>query len=326
MIRYIIKRLLLLIPILIGTVVIVFTINYFSDISPARLVLGPTATEEQVEAKEESWGLNDPYLVQLGKYFWRIVSEGSLGNSYINNQPVLKLIMDRLPNTLIIGFFAATLSVLIGVPLGILAAIKQNTALDYIATIFSILCGAIPPFVLCIVLQLVFSVKLHWLPVAGIRTWLGYILPIVSCGVMPVAMTCRMTRSSMLETIRQDYIRTARAKGLKEGTVIWKHALKNALIPIITVIGMNYAIGLCGSIISEAIFNIPGLGNLMNSSISQKDYITNLGCVLVAAFIMAFVTLITDLIYAVVDPRIRAQYAGGGKRRRSARKKMEAAV
>ena len=129
----------------------------------------------------------------------------------------------------------------------------------------------------------------------------------------------------MLETIRQDYIRTARAKGLKEGTVIWKHALKNALIPIITVIGMNYAMGLCGSIISEAIFNIPGLGNLMNSSIAQKDYITNLGCVLVAAFIMSFVTLITDLVYAAVDPRIKAQYAGGGKRRGS-RKKMEAAA
>lgn len=325
MIRYIIKRLLLLIPILIGTVVIVFTINYFSDISPARLVLGPTATEEQVEAKEEEWGLNDPYLVQLGKYFWRIVSEGSLGTSYISNKPVGEMIADRLPNTLIIGFFAATLSVLIGIPLGILAAIKQNTALDYIATFLAILCGAIPPFVLCVLMQLVFAVKLHWLPVAGIRSWLGYIMPIVACGVMPVAMTCRMTRSSMLETIRQDYIRTARAKGLKEKTVIWKHALKNALIPIITVVGMTYAMSLCGSIIAEVIFNIPGLGNLMNSSISQKDYITNLGCVLVAAFIMSFVTLITDLVYAIVDPRIRAQYAAKGKRARSSKRK-EAAV
>ncbi|MBQ6369551.1 MAG: ABC transporter permease [Parasporobacterium sp.] len=325
MIRYIIRRLFLLIPILIGTVVIVFTINFFSDISPARLVLGPTATEEQVEAKEDEWGLNDPYLVQLGRYFWRIVSQGSLGTSYIYNQPVLKMIMDRLPNTLIIGLLAATLSVMIGIPLGILAAIKQNTALDYIATFLAILCGAIPPFVLCILMQLVLAVRLHWLPVSGIRSWLGYIMPIIACGVMPVAMTCRMTRSSMLETIRQDYIRTARAKGLKEGTVIWKHALKNALIPIITVVGMTYAMSLCGSIISEAIFNIPGLGNLMNSSISQKDYITNLGCVLVAAFIMSFVTLITDLIYAAVDPRIKAQYAATGKRARTYKRK-EAAV
>lgn len=323
MIKYAIRRLLLLIPILIGTVVIVFTINYFSDISPARLIMGSTATEEQVEAKEEELGLNDPYFVQLGRYFWNIVSKGTLGESYIYKTSVLSMIGSRLPKTLIIGFFAATLSVLIGVPLGILSAIKQNTPLDFLSTFFSILCGAIPAFCLCLLLQLVFSVYWPLLPVSGVKDWTGYILPIIACGIMPIAMTTRMTRSSMLETIRQDYIRTARAKGLSEQTVIWKHALKNALIPIVTVIGMNYAMSMTGSIIAESIFDIPGLGALMNSSISQKDYITTQGCVLVAAFIMSFVTLLTDLFYAAIDPRIKAQYTAGS--RKVAKRKKEAA-
>lgn len=311
--RYFLKRLLMMIPILIGVVVVVFTINYFSSVSPATVILGSMATEEQILAKEAELGLNDPYFVQLGRYFWDIISKGSLGQSYIYKTEVLDMIATRLPKTLIIGFFAATLSVLIGVPLGIFAAVKQNSIFDYAATFLAILCGAVPAFVMCLLLQVVFGVNLKLLPVSGVKEWTGFILPIVSCGIMPVAMTCRMTRSSMLETIRQDYIRTARAKGLPEKTVIWKHALKNALIPIITVVGMNYALAMTGSIIAETIFNIPGMGSLMNSSISTKDYITTQGCVMVAAFIISFVTLLTDMVYALIDPRIKAQYIARSK-------------
>ena len=306
--KYFIRRLLMMIPILIGVVVIVFTINYFSSVSPATVILGSMATDEQIAAKEAELGLNDPYLVQLGSYFWNIISKGSLGESYIYKTSVLSMIAQRLPKTLLIGVFSATLSILIGIPLGILAAVKQNTPLDFVATLLSILCSAIPAFCICLLLQLIFAVNLKIFPVSGVKSWTGYILPIVANGVMPVAMTTRMTRSSMLETIRQDYIRTARAKGLSEKVVIWKHALKNALIPIITVVGMNYGLAMTGSIIAETIFNIPGMGSLMNSSISQKDYITTQGCVLVAAFIVSFMTLITDMVYAAVDPRIKAQY------------------
>ncbi len=311
--KYFLRRLVMMIPILIGVVVVVFTINYFSGISPASVILGSRATNEQIIEKEIELGLDDPYLVQLGRYFWNIISKGSLGESYIYKTPVLSMILTRLPKTLLIGVFSATLSVLIGIPLGILAAVKQNSPLDYGATFLSILCGAIPAFCLCLILQLVFSVHLGWLPVSGVKTWKGYILPIVACGILPVAMTMRMTRSAMLETIRQDYIRTARAKGVSERTVIWTHALKNALIPIVTVVGMNYALAMTGSIIAETIFNIPGMGLLMNNSISTRDYITTQGCVMVAAFIISFMTLLTDMVYALIDPRIKAQYTSGTK-------------
>lgn len=306
--KYIFKRILMMIPVLIGVVVIIFTINYFSSVSPAVLLCGPNATAEELAAKEAELGLDQPYLVQIGTYFWNILTKGTLGQSYVYKQPVLDMILLRLPITIKIGFFAALLSALIGIPLGILAAVKQNSIFDYISTVLSVILSAMPAFFLCLILMLFFSVRLKWFPVQGISDWKGYILPIVATGVMPIAMTCRMTRSSMLEVIRQDYVRTARAKGVPERTIIWKHTLKNALIPIITVVGMNLGLSMTGSVLCETIFNIPGLGLLMNSSISQRDFITTQGCVLICAFIISGMNLLTDLCYAFVDPRIRAQY------------------
>lgn len=308
MTKYVLKRILMMIPVLIGVVIIIFTINYFSTVSPAVLLCGPNATEAELAAKEAELGLDKPYLVQIGTYFWNILTKGSLGQSYVYKQPVLDMILLRLPITIKIGFFAALLSALIGIPLGILAAVKQNSVFDYISTILSVVLSAMPAFFLCLILMLFFSVRLKWFPVQGIADWKGYILPIVATGVMPIAMTCRMTRSSMLEVIRQDYVRTARAKGVPERTIIWKHTLKNALIPIITVVGMNLGLSMTGSVLCETIFNIPGLGLLMNSSISQRDFITTQGCVLICAFIISGMNLITDLCYAFVDPRIKAQY------------------
>ncbi len=308
MAKYILKRILMMIPVLIGVVIIIFTINYFSSISPAVVLCGPTATAEELAAKEAELGIDRPYFVQLGTYFWNILTKGTLGTSYVYRQPVLSMIGLRLPITIRIGFFAALLSAVIGIPLGILAAVKQNSIFDYISTVLSVVLSAMPAFFLCLILMLFFSVRLKWLPVQGIDSWKGYILPIVATGVMPVAMTTRMTRSSMLEVIRQDYIRTARAKGVPERTIIWKHTLKNALIPIITVVGMNLGLSMTGSVLCETIFNIPGLGLLMNSSISMRDFITTQGCVLVCAFIISGMNLITDLCYAFADPRIKAQY------------------
>lgn len=313
MIKYVLKRLLMMIPVLIGVVIIVFTINYFSAVSPAVILAGANASAEDIAEKNAELGLDRPYLVQIGSYFYDMVFHGSLGTSYIYKQPVLSMIATRMPFTLRIGVIAAALSAVIGVSLGILGAVKQNSAYDYISTILSIICAALPPFLVCLGLMLIFSVKLKVLPIQGVQSWKGYILPIIATGMSPVAMTARMTRSSMLEVIRQDYIRAARAKGVPERVVIWNHTLKNALIPILTVVGMNFGLSMTGSVICETIFNIPGLGLLMSSSISQRDFITTQGCVLICAFIVCLMNLLTDLCYAFVDPRIKAQY--GGKRK-----------
>lgn len=315
MIKYVIKRILMMIPVLIGVVIIVFTINYFSTVSPAVILAGANASEEDIAEINAELGLDQPYLVQIGTYFYNLVFHGSLGTSYIYKQPVLNMIATRLPYTLKIGIFAAILSAAIGVSLGILGAVKQNSAYDYISTVLSIICAALPPFLVCLWLMLIFSVRLGWLPIQGIQGWTSYILPIIATALSPVAMTARMTRSSMLEVIRQDYIRAARAKGVPERMVIWKHTLQNALVPILTVVGMNFGLSMTGSVICETIFNIPGLGLLMSSSISQRDFITTQGCVLICAFIVCVMNLLTDLCYAFVDPRIKAQYRSKGKKR-----------
>ncbi len=322
MLKYVIKRILMMIPVLIGVVIIVFTINYFSTVSPAVILVGANASAEDIAAKNAELGLDQPYLVQLGNYFGNIIFHGSLGTSYIySNQTVLSLIAKRLPYTLKIGIIAAAISAIIGVMLGILGAVKQNTAFDYISTVVSIICAALPPFLVCLGLMLIFSYTLKWTPIQGISGWKSYILPIAATALSPVAMTARMTRSSMLEVIRQDYILAARAKGVPEHTVIWKHTLKNALIPILTVVGMNFGLSMTGSVICETIFNIPGLGLLMSSSISQRDFITTQGCVLICAFIVSSMNLITDLCYAFVDPRIKAQYGSNGRRKKVRTKK-----
>ena len=317
MIKYVLKRLFMMIPVLIGVVIIVFTINYFSTVSPAVILAGANASAEDIAVKNAELGLDRPYLVQIGSYFYDMVFHTSLGTSYIYKQPVLSMIATRMPYTLRIGVIAAAISAVIGVSLGILGAVKQNSACDYISTILSIVCAALPPFLVCLGLMLIFSVKLRVLPIQGVQSWKGYILPIIATGLSPVAMTARMTRSSMLEVIRQDYIRAARAKGIPEQVVIWNHTLKNALIPILTVVGMNFGLSMTGSVICETIFNIPGLGLLMSSSISQRDFITTQGCVLICAFIVCLMNLLTDLCYAFVDPRIKAQY--GGKRKTKAK-------
>ena len=321
--KYILKRLLMMIPVLIGVVVIIFTINYFSTVSPAVVLCGPNATEAELAAKEAELGIDKPYFVQLAAYFWNIITKGTLGTSYIYRQPVLSMIGLRLPITIRIGFFAALFSAVVGIPLGILAAVKQNSIFDYISTILSVVLSAMPAFFLCLILMLFFSVRLKWFPVQGLSDWKGYVLPTLATGVMPIAMTTRMTRSSMLEVIRQDYVRTARAKGVPERSIIWKHTLKNALIPIITVVGMNLGLSMTGSVLCETIFNIPGLGLLMNNSIAMRDFITTQGCVLICAFIISGMNLLTDLCYALVDPRIRAQYRTPG--RKPAKRKEAAA-
>lgn len=327
MLLYCLKRLLVLIPVLLGVVVIVFTLNYVMPGDPVASQLGNEYTQKEYDDKMEEMGLNDPYLVQLSRYVWNLVTKLDLGTSYFSNRPVTTEIGNRAWTTLRLGLLSCAVTIVLAVPFGVFSAVRQYSILDYTVTTFSILLAAIPGFVLALVSILVFSLKLGWLPASGLSSWKHYILPVMCNGLMPVAATARMTRSSMLEVIRQDYIRTARSKGLKEIVVIRKHALKNALIPVITMIGGQFSMILGGSVIIESIFSIPGMGTLMVSSINNRDYPTILGVTLVISVVMTLLMLVVDLVYAAVDPRIKAQFSGSSKtnKKKKAPKEVKAA-
>ncbi len=318
MIKYILRRLLLIIPVLLGAIIVVFTINYFSTTDPAMVKLGLSASDPvKLAAMREQMGLNRPYIVQLADYIWRLF-HGDLGNSYVYAKTVWELLAGRIPNTLKLGLGAMVISVCVGIPLGIVAALHQNSAIDYITTTFAVIMNAMPGFLVAVILMLIFALKLGWFPVSGAEGFKSFVLPVIAAGIGPITQNARMTRSSILEVIRQDYVRTARAKGIAEGKVITKHVLKNSLIPILTMVGAGLGTCLAGSILVEMIFNIPGMGMLINSSIMAKDFITVQGCVVVCAVVVALANLLTDLAYAYVDPRIKAQYTAGSKKDKKA--------
>jgi peptide/nickel transport system permease protein len=304
----------MIIPVLVGAVIVVFTINYFSETNPAMIKLGLDAGDpEKLALMEREMGLDRPYIVQLGDYLWNLL-HGNLGDSYVYDKTVMELISERIPNTLTIGLGAMLLSVVVGIPLGLIAALRQNTAMDYGLTSFAILMNAMPSFLVAVALMLVFSVNLGWFPVSGVHGASSFTLPIIAAGIMPITQNARMTRSSVLEVIRQDYVRTARSKGIAEKRVVSRHIMRNALIPILTLIGTGLGGILAGSILVEMIFNIPGMGMLINSSIMAKDYITVQGCVVVCAIVVTVMNLLTDLAYAAIDPQIKAQYAAAAKK------------
>lgn len=325
MAKYILKRFLWMIPILLCVIIVVFTVMYFTPGDPAMAILGNSYTPESYEAKVRELGLDKPYIVQLGNYLINIVTKFDFGKSYMNNRSVTTQILERLQPTLIIGAVSVLLSQLIAIPVGITAATHHGKIQDYTVSSLCIILAAIPGFLLAVFLMLLFCLKLNWLPAAGITNWYGYILPIVCSIFGPLVSSCRMTRSSMLEVIRKDYIRTARAKGVSEHDVIHKHALKNALIPVLTMLGMHLGGAMGGSILVETIFTVPGLGILMKNAIYNLDYPVVEGCVIFVSFIMSLLMLLTDLAYAAVDPRVRDQITGGGKkkRRKKAAQSME---
>lgn len=306
--KFIIKRILIMIPVLIGVTFVIFSMLYFTDGNPAQLILGDMATPEQVAALEEEMGLNDPFLVRYFRYLNDLL-HGDLGTSYTTGQPVAVEILDRLPVTIRISFFCMLFSVAIGIPAGILSAVKQYSILDNLAMVLALLGISLPSFWLALMMVILFSVNLGWLPPSGLYGWEYYILPVISISASAVATITRMTRSSMLEVIRADYIRTARAKGQTENKIIFKHALLNALIPIITVVGLQFASTLSGTVVNEQIFAIPGLGKLMVDAIKARNYPVVQGGVFVLALMFSILNLLIDLIYAFVDPRIRSQYA-----------------
>ena len=308
MARYIIKRLLWMIPVVLGVLLIVFFISYITPGDPVKIILGSNYTEEMYEAKTQELGLDKPFLVQYGRYVADLVTKGSMGTSYTYGRPVSAQIVSRIGITMEIGLLGVLLTIIIGVPIGVVSATKQYSVLDYSVTTLSTLFAAMPNFWLALLCILLFSLKLGWLPATGFGTWKQLVLPVVTNALTSVAVVARMARSSMLEVIRQDYIRTARAKGLREGTVIRRHALKNSLIPVLTVIGMQMSMVMGGSVIIETIFSIPGLGAYMMAGINARDYPVINGCVLVLSLSICVMNLLVDIAYAYVDPRIRSQY------------------
>lgn len=308
MLRYIVRRVLFLIPVLLGVAFCVFTLLYLTPGDPARMVLGDLATEDAVQEFRNREGLNDPFLVQFGNYVWKAVTKGDIGRSYITKRSVAQEVLAAFPATLKLSALAMVIAILVGLPCGILSAIKQYSLFDTVTMIFAMIGLSMPVFWLGLLLILLFSVRLRWLPSSGFGTFKAMILPAVSLSAQAISMVTRMTRSSMLEVIRADYIRTARAKGQKESIVIWVHALHNALIPVVTLCGLQFGHLLAGAILTESIFAIPGIGRLMVSSIMQRNYPVVQGGVLFIAIAFSIVNLLVDLVYAYIDPRIKAQY------------------
>lgn len=304
MLKYISKRIIYLIPVLIGIVFLVFTIMYFSPGDPAKLILGDRAPEEQVAALRHELGLDLPYYQQLFNYIKNAI-HGDFGNSYQLRMPVWDIIKLRFPLTLQLTTFTMLIAVLIGVPVGILSAVKQYSVIDAFSVIFALLMASIPAFWLGMLLMLLFSLNLGWLPSSGYEGVKWLILPSITLGFINCATIMRMTRSSMLEVVRQDFIRTARAKGATEKRVVFRHALKNAIIPVITVVGTAFGSSLGGAVVTETVFGLPGMGTQIITAIRQKDNPVVLASVIVIALTFSLVNLIVDILYTYVDPRIR---------------------
>jgi peptide/nickel transport system permease protein len=297
-----------MIPVLIGVAFCVFTLLYLTPGDPARMILGDMATEEAIQRFRQAEGLNDPFIVQFGNYLFKAVTKGDIGRSYVTKRSVVHEIMQVFPATIKLSAFAMAIAILIGIPCGMLSAIKQYSIFDTVTMVLAMIGLSMPVFWLGLLLILLFSVQLRWLPSSGFDTFAAMILPSVALSAQAISMVTRMTRSSMLEVVRADFIRTARSKGQKESVIIWVHALHNALIPVVTLCGLQFGNLLAGAILTESIFAVPGVGRLMVESIKARDYPMVQGGVLFVAVAFSLVNLIVDLVYAYIDPRIKAQY------------------
>lgn len=302
-VKYALKRLLMLIPVIVCVTFFLFLILSYSSQNLAYQLLGEDATAEQLAAKEAEMGLDKPILVRYGDYMLGVVKM-DFGKSWINGEDVLARFSNRLPNTLRLSALAMLFAISVGVPLGIGSAIKQYSLLDYGSMFVAMLLFSMPAFWLGTMCQILFCLTLHWLPTSGADSWMHFILPMLILGANTMATMIRMSRTSMLDVIRQDYIRTARAKGASSGKVILHHALRNSLIPVVTQIGVSFAGTIAGAVVTENIFAIPGVGTLLINAVKARDVPVVLGTVIFVAIIVGVINLIVDLFCAVIDPRI----------------------
>jgi len=304
MFQYVIKRLLSTIPVLLGISLLLFFMLRALPGDPAEVLAGQMATPEDIELIRHQLGLDRPVYIQYALFLGRL-AKFDLGRSARTQNPVIQEVWARLPNTVLLAVVAIALACLFGIPAGIISAVRPYTFLDYFVTSSALFGMSMPVFWLGLMLVVVFAVWLHWLPAGGIGTWKHVILPSITLTAFVIAFIARMTRSSMLEVLSQDYTTTARSKGLKEQVVIIKHALKNALIPIITVVGLQFGTLLGGAVLTETVFAWPGLGRLIVDSILARDYPVIQGAILIFGLLYILVNLVVDVLYAYVDPRIR---------------------
>lgn len=302
-----------MIPIVLGISFIIFTIISVTPGDPVQLILGADADPALMEAKREEWGLNDHFLIRYVKYIGGAIT-GDLGTSYRTGQSVSGEIAARLPKTMVIALGGIGLSVLVGVPLGLISAVKQYSFIDYFARVLAMLLTAIPAFWLGLMSLLYFCLEKRWLPATGGDSWKGFILPVLVLAASATATQTRTTRSAVLEAIRQDYVKMARAKGVKESRVIFKHVLRNSMLPVITIAGMNIGVQMGGTVVIENVFAISGMGNFLVNSVRVKDAPAIVGTLMVVATFIAIMNLVVDLIYTVVDPRLKSQYFTAKKR------------
>lgn len=314
MLRFVAKRVLAIIPTLLGIIFIVFGIMTLTPGDPAKIILGEKATPEAIEKLNREMGLDKPFLVRYANYVLDLL-HGDMGDSYRSGRAVSTEILTRLPTTIRLTIGAIVVAVCLGIPLGILSAVKQYSFFDIAGTMTAMMAASIPAFWLALLFILLFALKLGWLPSNGNETFRHYILPSLSLAIPTSASLLRLTRTQMLETIRQDYIRTARAKGQIERKITFRHALQNALLPVVTVVGMEFGFLLGGAVICEQVYSINGLGTLIVNAIRMKDIPQVTGSALFLAFFFMLVMLVVDILYAYIDPRIRARYQVKSKKR-----------
>ncbi len=305
--KYILKRILILIPTIIGVSFVVFSLLYLSPGDAALASAGPNAPKETVEILRNKMGLNDPFLIQYGRFLKNLIFHFDLGTSYQSKTPVIEKILRVFPNTLKLAGVSLIFAIISGIILGIIAGINKNNIIDSIISFAGMIGLAMPIFWSGLLLIIIFSSKLKLLPASGFSSWRHMILPVLALGLQTSSSIMRMTRSSMIEVLDKDYIRTARAKGLKKSRIIFIHALKNAMIPIITTIGLQAGGLLGGSILTETVFSISGIGRLMVDSVKARDYPVILGGVMFIALVYSIISIIVDILYGFLNPQIKME-------------------
>lgn len=309
MIKYILKRLVLIIPVMIGVSILSYSLLYIAPGDPAEIILRQQLgvidpDPDMIKSFKEEYGLNDPAYIQYGRWLYNVL-KGNLGISFRTGQPVLEEFFDRFPATFQLAFVSIILAVLIAIPLGIISGIRHNSVIDHVTRFVALFGVSMPNFWLGLLLILCFSLYLGWFPVFGYGTTKHLVLPAITLGTAGAASLMRLTRASMLEVLRQNYIRTARAKGVKEKVIVWQHAFRNALIPVVTVLGIQLGLLASGAVIVETIFSWPGVGKFLVDSIYARDFPVIQGFVLMIAMAYVLANLLTDIVYTYLDPRIR---------------------
>ena len=307
MLKYILKRLLLIIPVVIGITLFIYLLLDIGMGDPTALILGPDASAEQVAALRAELGLDKSVFVRYFNYMYNAI-QGDLGNSWYNSRPVIDEFLLRLPNTLALAFSALGITIVVGLTFGTLAAVRQNRPIDGITLIFALLFASMPSVWFGLILQIIFCLELQWLPPMGSGTFKHMILPATTLALGTIASQVRMTRSSILDVVNMNYIRTARAKGAGEFRVVFRHVIRNALMPVVTNWGLTFATAFGGTIISETVFSVPGISTFLINAVKVRDIPIVMGTVIIVSVIVALINLIIDIIYAFIDPRVKAGY------------------